>query len=142
MVQNCTLDDSCGYLGDLCVSVVLSWNARFQHSLKHTTAKWLLYCFRTCQTRATCIPCRSAATVDEFRGGIFTPRSGLLHPLIRYSPSSLRSPHELSAAALPPSSQFSSILLGFKCLGLHYVMGGGWDLCKRIRGDRYRGNHM
>ena len=83
MVQNCTLNDSCGYLGDLCVSVVPSRNAMFHYTFKHTTAKWLLSCFRTSQNRATCIPCRSAVTVDEFRDGIFTPRAGLLHHLIR-----------------------------------------------------------
>ena len=35
------------------------------------------------KNQATCIPCRSVATVDEFRDGIFTPRAGLLHPRIR-----------------------------------------------------------
>ena len=83
VIQNCTLDDSCGDLGDLCVSVVPSRNARFHYSFKHTTAKWLLSCFRACQNRVTYITCRSAATVGEFRGGIFTPRAGLLHPRIR-----------------------------------------------------------
>ena len=72
VVQNFTLNDSCGYLGDLCVSVVPSRNAMFHYTFKHTTAKWLLSCFRTCQNRVTYITCRSAAAVAWSFDGIFT----------------------------------------------------------------------
>ena len=106
MVQNFTLDNSCGYLVDLCVSVAHSRNDTFYYTLRHTTAKWLLSRFRSCQTGWTCLPRRSAATVDELRGVIFTPRAGLFRPLIRYSSSSSSS----SSFSLSP---FSSSLSSF-----------------------------